>query len=97
MFLVNQELRFPLLDVINLGFPFGVMSFSRIYGALFMDVGNVWFDDNFGTVLGSFGAGIRMGLGGPLVLRFDFARQVTDNLTNLQPGLKFTFWFGPDF
>jgi hypothetical protein len=97
MFLVNQELRFPLLDVINLGFPFGVMTFSRIYGALFIDVGNVWFDDNFGTVLGSFGAGIRMGLGGPLVLRFDFARQVTDNLTNLQPGLKFTFWFGPDF
>lgn len=97
MFLVNQELRFPLLDVINLGFPFGGMSFSRIYGAVFVDAGSVWFNDNYDSVLGSFGAGIRMGLGGPLVLRFDFARQVTDNFTNLEPGLKFTFWFGPDF
>jgi outer membrane protein assembly factor BamA len=60
MFLLNQEIRFPLMDVINLGFSFGGISFSRIYGAFFVDAGNVWFDDNFGSVRGSFGAGIRM-------------------------------------
>jgi outer membrane protein assembly factor BamA len=97
MFLVNQEFRFPLLDALSLGFPFGAMSCSRIQGALFLDVGNVWFNDRFGSVLGSFGGGIRVGFGGPLVLRFDFSRQVVNNFSDLRPGLKFTFWFGPDF
>lgn len=97
MFLVNQELRFPLLNVLNIGFPFGAMTFSRIQGALFLDVGNVWFDKAFGGVIGSFGGGIRVGMGGPLVLRFDFSRLVVQNFSKLSPGLKFTFWFGPDF
>ena len=97
MFLVNQELRFPLMDFLSLGFPFGAMSFSRIKGALFLDVGNVWLDDGFGDILGSFGAGFRVGLGGPLVLRFDFAKQVTNNFSSVEEGIKFHFWFGPDF
>ncbi|MBM3264829.1 MAG: PD40 domain-containing protein [candidate division Zixibacteria bacterium] len=97
MVLINQEFRFPLMDVLSLGFPFGAMQFSRIQGALFVDAGNVWFDDDFGDVIGSFGGGVRVGLGGPLVLRFDFSRRVDQNFRRLQPGLKFTFWFGPDF
>jgi len=97
MFLVNQEVRFPVLNFLAVGFPFGAMSFSRIQGALFVDVGNVWYDDNFQDVIGSFGGGVRVNLGGPLVLRFDFSKRVSNNFTALEDGIKFTFWFGPDF
>lgn len=97
MLLLNQELRFPLMNFLALGFPFGAMSFSRIQGALFLDTGNVWFDDDYRDVIGSFGGGVRVGLGGPLILRFDFSKRVSNNFRSLEDGIRFTFWFGPDF
>lgn len=97
MFMVNQELRFPVMDVLHLGFPFGGVSIPGIQGAVFLDAGNVWFDNRFGDVLGSFGGGFRIGLGGPLVFRFDFAKRVTDNFTSLEDGIVFQFFFGPNF
>ncbi|MBA2564855.1 MAG: PD40 domain-containing protein [Gemmatimonadetes bacterium] len=79
--LVNQELRFPLLSGVALGgLPLlGNLIFPGVQGAVFLDVGNAWEEveqERFGLpgVLGSYGAGLRMSLGGPLVLRLDFSR-----------------------
>lgn len=78
--LVNQELRFPLLTGFAFGTPIlGTVRFPGVQGALFLDVGNAWEEVEqeelgFPGVLGSYGLGLRMSLGGPLVLRLDFAR-----------------------
>jgi Tol biopolymer transport system component len=78
--LVNQELRFPLLTGLAFGTPiFGALRFPGVQGALFLDMGNAWEEVEqeelgFPGVLGSFGLGLRMSLGGPLVMRLDFSR-----------------------
>ncbi len=78
--LVNQELRFPLLTGLAFGTPiFGALRFPGVQGALFLDVGNAWEEVEqeevgFPGLLGSYGLGLRMSLGGPLVLRLDFSR-----------------------
>jgi outer membrane protein assembly factor BamA len=78
--LLNQEVRFPLLAGIALRTPLvGTIAFPGIQGALFLDLGNAWEEveeERFGFpgILGSYGLGLRMSLGGPLVLRLDFAR-----------------------
>jgi hypothetical protein len=78
--LLNQELRFPLLSGLLLRTPLlGGLAFPGIQGALFLDLGNAWEEieqERLGIpgILGSYGLGLRMSLGGPLVLRLDFAR-----------------------
>ncbi|TET93441.1 MAG: hypothetical protein E3J26_06290, partial [Candidatus Zixiibacteriota bacterium] len=69
----SNELRFPLIDRLLIGFPFGSLGFTGIRGALFFDVGSAW-DDDFDQFYGSFGAGFRVSLGYLVVLRFDFSR-----------------------
>jgi hemolysin activation/secretion protein len=70
--LVNTEWRFPIVEFLSLGFPFGVARFPGIQGALFADAGRAWsaVSTDRGTV-GSFGLGLRMPVGPPLVLRLD--------------------------
>ena len=58
----SNELRFPLIDNLLIGFPFGGLGFRGIRGALFFDVGSAW-DDEFDQFLGSFGTGFRVSLG----------------------------------
>ncbi len=71
-FMVNQELRFPLLSHFTLGFPFGDLRFPGIQGALFLDVGGAWNEPSVGrSVIGSGGFGFRLPLGFALVLRLD--------------------------
>lgn len=78
--LVNQELRFPLVTGLAVRTPLlGALNFPGVQGALFVDVGNAWEEVEeerlgFPGVLGSYGVGLRMSLGGPLVLRLDFSR-----------------------
>jgi hypothetical protein len=78
--LLNQEVRFPLLSGVAIRSPLvGTVGFPAIQGALFLDLGNAWEEVEeerlgFPGVLGSYGVGLRMSLGGPLVLRLDFAR-----------------------
>jgi hypothetical protein len=78
--LVNQEVRFPLLSGLSLRNPLlGALDFPGVEGAIFLDLGNAWEEVEeerlgFPGVLGSYGLGLRMSLGGPLVLRLDFAR-----------------------
>lgn len=84
-FVINNELRFPFVDDIHLGLPFGGFGFRSIRGAVFMDLGNAWgsqFDDGrvilgnqkFDGILGSIGTGFRLNFFGVFVLRFDFGK-----------------------
>lgn len=84
-FVVNQELRFPLVDVISLKLPFGGLGFRGIRGAAFMDIGSAWGSQitdgavvvdhvNFDGLIGSVGTGFRVNMLGFIVLRFDFGK-----------------------
>ena len=75
--MVNSELRFPLLDYFTLGTPFGPARFPEVQGAFFLDAGKAWFfSDEHRAVLGSYGISFRWplfdgfvlasGLGSPL-------------------------------
>jgi hypothetical protein len=72
--LLNNELRFPLLDRLLVKLPFGVIDFPLFRGSLFFDVGRVngfIYDTDW---LGSFGAGVEMNLGYLPVARVNFSR-----------------------
>lgn len=94
LLLVNNELRFPLIDRLFVGFPFGAMNFQAIRGALFFDAGKAWEDEMSGLA-GSFGFGFRVSLGYVTVLRFDFAR--TTDFKTVDNGFDFDFFFGWNF
>ena len=70
--LINAEYRFPILDFLTIGFPFGPVRFPGIQGALFADYGRAWSKTTTDRgVLGAAGLGLRMPIGPPLVLRLD--------------------------
>jgi hypothetical protein len=96
LWLISQELRFPFIDQFAVRFPFGGISFWSIRGALFFDAGSAW-DDQYQQTLGSLGGGIRINLGGVLVLRYDVGKRIEDNFNRLQKGLFYQFFFGWDF
>jgi outer membrane protein assembly factor BamA len=96
LWLVSNELRFPLLDELGLRFPFGGISFGAFRGALFADVGGAWDDFRHGTY-GSVGGGLRLNLFGALVLRYDIGKTIVQDLTRFQRGLFYQFFFGWDF
>lgn len=90
----SNELRFPLIDALLIGFPIGGMDFRGIRGALFFDVGSAW-EDEFDQFIGSFGWGFRVNLGYVVLLRFDFAR--TTDFHSVSPNFDFDFFFGWNF
>jgi len=90
----SHEVRFPLIDNLLIGFPFGGLGFRGIRGAVFFDVGSAW-DDDFDQFLGSFGTGFRVSLGYLVVLRFDFTR--TTDFETISPTTDFDFFFGWNF
>jgi Tol biopolymer transport system component len=94
LFLASNELRFPLINNLYIGFPFGTISFSAIRGALFFDAGNAWEDD-FDQLYGSFGIGARISLGSVMVLRFDISR--TTDFEKISKKTEFDFFFGWNF
>jgi Tol biopolymer transport system component len=91
LILINNELRFPLIDNLSIGFPIGKLSFQAIRGALFFDAGNAW-DDDFERLFGSFGIGARVSLGGFIVLRLDVSKRTDFN--KIERGTIFDFFFG---
>lgn len=104
-FLVSQELRFPFIDGFVVAFPFGGLGFSSIRGALFLDAGNAW-DEKLDRVLGSTGFGVRLRVGGFLVLRYDIGRRwywneidrgFAPNRLKLDRKVYQQFFFGWDF
>lgn len=90
----SNELRFPLIDNLLIGFPFGGLGFQAIRGVLLFDVGSAW-DDDFDQFLGSYGAGFRVTLGYFMVLRFDFTR--TTDFHTISKNTDFDFFFGWNF
>ena len=92
--LLSNELRYPLIDNLSVGFPFGKVSLSAIRGALFFDAGNAW-EDRFDQLYGSFGIGARISLGYVVVLRFDFSRQT--DFKKISSHTDFDFFFGWNF
>ncbi len=91
---VSNELRFPLMDNLLLGFRFGGLGFRAIRGVLFFDAGSAW-DDNYDKFLGSFGAGFRVPLARFIILRFDFTK--TTDFEKINPKTNFEFFFGWNF
>ncbi len=96
IWIASQELRFPLIDELNIKFPIGGVLFTSIRGAAFFDAGAAW-DDSYDGTLGDFGVGIRFNLGGVLVLRYDMGKRIESNFQKLQTGLFSQFFFGWDF
>jgi hypothetical protein len=78
-FMVNQEVRFPLLTHLTLGTPFGDVDFPEIQAGLFTDVGKATFRSER-ALLGSYGVSFRLALGPLLVLRLDLGRRFSDHL-----------------
>ena len=96
LWLTSHELRFPFIDQLGIRFPFGGISFGSIRGALFADAGGAW-DTKYIDTKGSVGAGVRLNLGGVLVLRYDIGKRIEKNLSRFQEGLFHQFFFGWDF
>jgi hypothetical protein len=96
LWLTSHELRFPFIDQLSFRFPFGGVTFVGLRGALFFDAGNAW-DDEYEKTLGSAGMGVRLNLGGLLVLRYDFGKRIENNFKTIQSGLFHQFFFGWDF
>ncbi len=96
MWIASEELRFPLIDELNIKFPFGGMLFTAIRGAAYFDAGAAW-DNVYTSTLGDFGVGLRFNLGGILVLRYDMGKRIEDNFHRLEHGLFSQFFFGWDF
>ncbi|MGH1366093.1 MAG: hypothetical protein ACRBF0_21215 [Calditrichia bacterium] len=91
----SHEIRFPFIDYLGVKFPFISMVFPGIRGALFLDAGNAWNGNDYDGLVGSFGFGARVNLGGFLVLRYDVGRKTDFNSINNN---WFTqFFFGWDF
>jgi len=91
----SHEIRFPFIDYLGVKFPFVSMVFPGIRGALFLDAGNAWNGNDYDGLVGSFGFGARINLGGFLVLRYDVGRKTDFNSINNN---WFTqFFFGWDF
>lgn len=96
LWLTSQELRFPFIDQFAVQFPFGGISFWSIRGALYFDAGAAW-DKEYTETLGSVGGGLRMNLGGLLVLRYDIGKRIENNFRQFQNGFYTQFFFGWDF
>ncbi len=104
-FMLNQEIRFPLLDYLTFGTPLGALRFPEIQGALFVDVGKAWFPGGTDrATLGSAGLGLRWALGPFAVLRLDAGRRFSSNefqgygLTEREKNAGFvSVWFGLNY
>jgi hypothetical protein len=104
-FMLNQELRIPLLTHLTLGTPFGDVDFPEIQGGLFTDVGRAKFSTSPDrALLGSYGISFRMALGPLTVLRLDVGRRFSDDQFqgySLSPGQRdpgfVSFFFGYNY
>jgi outer membrane protein assembly factor BamA len=101
-FMLNQEVRFPLLDYLTFGTPVGALRFPEVQGAFFLDVGKAWFPQGSDrATLGSVGIGLRWALWPFAVVRLDAGRRFSSDdfqgygLTRDETTAGFvSLWFG---
>ncbi|MFQ5583206.1 MAG: hypothetical protein ACE5GL_02070, partial [Calditrichia bacterium] len=91
---MSHEIRFPFLKYMALQFPFGLMGFRSIRGALFVDAGNGWIK-RWPGLIGSYGFGFRLNMWGFLVLRLDFGKRT--DFKSYSSDWFTQFFFGWDF
>jgi hypothetical protein len=78
-YMLNQEIRFPILTHLTLGTPIGDIDFPEIQGGLFADVGKALLhQDSDRALLGSYGVSFRLALAPLAVLRLDVGRRFSD-------------------
>jgi hypothetical protein len=78
-YMLNQEVRFPLLTHLTLGTPFGDIDFPEIQAGLFADVGKALLhQESDRALLGSYGVSFRLALAPLAVLRLDLGRRFTN-------------------
>ena len=78
-YMLNQEIRFPVLTHLTLGTPLGDIDFPEIQAGFFGDVGKaVLHQDSERALLGSWGISFRLALGPFAVLRLDLGRRFSD-------------------
>jgi hypothetical protein len=78
-YMLNQEVRFPVLTHLTLGTPLGDIDFPEIQAGFFGDVGKaVLHQDSERALLGSWGISFRLALGPFAVLRLDLGRRFSD-------------------
>ena len=94
VFLTNAEWRFPLIDRLLIGFPFGNVGVSAFRGAVFVDAGRVW-EGNRDGLLGALGCGLRVRLSDLFVIRFDLARRT--NFKRVEARTRSDVFFGWSF
>ncbi len=95
IYLVNSELRFPLIDHFSLSFPFGTIEMPSFRGAVFFDAGKAdRFIADTGW-LGAVGVGVELNLGFAPVIRVNFTR-VTD-FDNISNDTKFGLFIGYNY
>ena len=93
--LINNELRFPLLDRLLVRFPFGYIDFPMFRGAIFVDAAKIeGYIDDTGWI-GSVGTGVEMNLGYLPVVRLNFSRQT--DFESLDSDVKIDFFLGFNF
>ena len=79
-YMLNQEIRFPVLNHLTFGTPFGDLTFPAIQGALFADIGKATFPSAGleRALLGSYGLSFRLAIAPLAVVRMDIGRRFTD-------------------
>ena len=93
--LINNELRFPLIDRLLMGFPFGYIDFPMFRGSLFIDAARVdGYIDDTGWI-GSIGTGVEMNLGYLPVIRLNFSRRT--DFETIDSDVNVDFFLGFNF
>ncbi len=93
--MINQELRFPIANNLQLNFRTSSLWIAPIYGSLFIDIGNGW-EKIFEGAHTSIGFGLRGALFGAFVIRLDAG--IKSLKVNTIPNDKFfQIFFGWDF
>ena len=79
-YMFNQELRFPLLTRLTIGFPFGDLNLPEVQGALFTDIGKATFETSVDrATIGSYGISFRLAIAPLAVLRLDLGRRFSND------------------
>jgi WD40-like Beta Propeller Repeat len=79
VFMLNQEIRFPVLNHLTLGTPVGDIRFPEVQAAPFLDLGHATSPSAHRAMLGSFGLSLRLAAAAFAVLRLDMGRRFSDD------------------